>query len=87
MENIVSLLINPVSPWHSVREKICAECNDFGTAILDAIGYEGFEAGYVLLTAPDTFRETWLNSHYGNLLRKYFAQELGSAFKIGRAHV
>lgn len=80
VENIVSLLINPVSPWHSVREKICAECNDFGTAILDAIGYEGFEAGYVLLTAPDTFRETWLNSHYGNLLRKYFAQELGSAF-------
>ncbi len=80
MENIVSLLDVVSSPWQSVLKCIRSQCNDFGLAILDAVGYEGFFDGYACLTVPDTFRETWLNSHYGELLRKAFAQVLGSEF-------
>ena len=64
MENIVSLLGVVSSPWQSVLECVRKECNDFGMAIFDAVGYEGFFDGYACLTVPDKFRETWLNSHY-----------------------
>ena len=69
------------SPWQSVLKCVRAECNDFGMAIFDAVGYEGFVDGYACLTVPDTFRETWLNSHYGTLLRKVFTKVLGPEFK------
>lgn len=81
VENIVSLLDVVSSPWQSVLKSIRSECNDFNLAILDAVGYEGFFDGYACLTVPDSFRETWLNSHFGDLLRKAFAQVLGSEFK------
>lgn len=80
MDNTVSLLDLVESPWLSVLKCVRAECNDFGMAIFDAVGYEGFFDGYACLTVPDRFRETWLNSHYGDLLRKSFAQVLGSEF-------
>lgn len=85
--NTVSLLDDVASPWESVLRVIRAECNDWGLAILDAIGYEGFFDGYACLTAPDKFRETWLNSHYGELLRKTFVQVLGSSFKDYRVRL
>ena len=56
------------------------QCNDFGMAILDTVGFEGVEDGIACLTVPDKFRETWLNSHYGSLLREAFSKVLGSAF-------
>lgn len=57
-----------------------SQCNDFGMAILDAVGFEGINDGIAYLTVPDQFRETWLNSHYGELLRKAFASVVGSSF-------
>lgn len=81
MDNSVIVLNVEESPWQSVLKCARAECNDFGMAILDAVGYEGFFDGYAHLTVPDKFRETWLNSHYGDLLRKSFAKVLGSEFK------
>lgn len=81
MENIVSLLDVVASPWQMVLKCVRAECNDFGMAIFDAVGYEGFSDGIVNLTVPDTFRETWLNSHYGDLLRRAFGEVLGPEFK------
>ena len=61
-------------------ELVRRECNDFGAAIFDTVGFEGFFDGCVCLTVPDTFRETWLNSHYGTLLRKTCASVYGSDF-------
>ena len=87
MENIVSLLGVVSSPWQSVLECVRKECNDFGMAFFDAVGYEGFFDGYACLTVPDKFRETWLNSHYGDLLRRVFAQVLGSEFKDYRVRL
>lgn len=81
VENIVALLDVVASPWQTVRDMVCAECNNFGTAIFDAVGYEGFFDGYACLTVPDSFRATWLDSHYKDLLRKHFAQVLGPDFK------
>ncbi|MCQ2062757.1 MAG: DnaA/Hda family protein [Fibrobacter sp.] len=80
MENIVSLSDVVVSPWQSVLEQVRQVCNNFGAVFFDAVGYEGFSDGYANLTVPDKFRETWLNSHYGDLLRKLFSQVLGSDF-------
>jgi len=57
-----------------------SHCNDFGMAVLDAVNFEGFEGGYVNLSVPDKFRETWLNSHYGSLLREAFSSILGDSF-------
>lgn len=87
MVNTVSLLDDVASPWESVLQVIRSECGEWSLTILDAIGYEGFFDGYACLTAPDKFRETWLNSHYGELLRKTFAQVLGSAFKDYRVRL
>ena len=61
-------------------ELVRRECNDFGAAIFDTVGFEGFFDGCVCLTVPDAFRETWLNSHYGALLRKTCASVYGSDF-------
>lgn len=80
MENTVIVLDVKETPWQSVLACARSECNDFGMAILDAVGYEGFFDGYAHLTVPDKFRETWLNSHYGDLLRTSFAKVLGSSF-------
>lgn len=80
MENLVALLDVVSSPWQSVLDSVRSECNDFGAAFFDAVGYEGFFDGYALLTVPDSFREGWLNRHYGELLRKHFSQVLGSDF-------
>lgn len=80
VENTISLLDVVASPWQSVLKAVRAECNDFGMAIFDAVGYEGFFDGYACLTVPDSFRETWLNSHYGDLLRRAFSQVIGSDF-------
>jgi chromosomal replication initiator protein len=63
-----------------VMEYMRSQCNDFGMAILDAVGFEGIDDGIAYLTVPDQFRETWLNSHYGELLRKAFASVVGSSF-------
>lgn len=80
MENVVSILSVMQSPWPVVLERIRMGCNDFGLAFFDAVGYEGFFDGYACLTVPDKFRETWLNSHYGSLLRKTFSEVIGSDF-------
>jgi chromosomal replication initiator protein len=81
VENIVSLLDVVSSPWQSVLKCVRSECNDFGMAIFDAVSYEGFFDGYACLTVPDKFRETWLDSHYGDLLRRVFSKVLGPEFK------
>ncbi len=80
MDNIAYLLDENGSPWARALALVREECSDFGAAFFDAVGYDGFFEGYVCLTVPDTFRETWLNSHYGALLRKTFASVYGSDF-------
>ncbi|MCF0215303.1 MAG: ATP-binding protein [Fibrobacteraceae bacterium] len=80
MENNVVLLDDVASPWTRVLEYIREKCNDFGLAILDAIGFDGIHEGYANLVAPDEFRATWLNSHYGDLLRGAFSAVVGSSF-------
>ena len=81
MENTVSLLDIAESPWQQVLDRVRSECKDFfGAVILDALGYEGMCNGYALLTVPDELRENWVNSHYGDLLRKSFTAVFGSEF-------
>ncbi len=81
MDNTVSLLDVVSSPWQKVLDLVHAECSDyFGTVILDALGFEGVYDGYALLTVPDELRENWVNSHYGDLLRKSFASVYGAEF-------
>lgn len=81
MDNTVSLLDVVSSPWERVLDLVHAECSDyFGSVILDALGYEGLMDGYALLTVPDELRENWVNSHYGELLRKSFASVFGDEF-------
>lgn len=80
MENTVSLLNLSSSPWLRVLEYVRSKCNEFGLAFLDAVGFEGVQDGYAQLTVPDTFRATWLDSHYGDLFRKAFSAVLGSEF-------
>lgn len=81
VENTVSLLDISSSPWLRVLEFVQTKCNDFGLAMLDAVGFEGVEDGFAKLTVPDQFRATWLDSHYGDLIRKAFKTVLGSEFK------
>ena len=80
MDNIAYLLDEKSSPWERILERVHDECNDFGAAIFDAVGFEGFFDGCVCLTVPDAFRETWLNSHYGSLLRRVCASVYGEDF-------
>lgn len=80
MENTISLLDISSSPWLRVLEYVRSKCNDFGVAFLDAVGYDGFDDGYVRLSVPDQFRATWLDSHYGDLFRDAFKSVLGSDF-------
>ena len=80
MENTVTLLNLSPSPWLRVLEYVRSKCNEFGLAFLDAVGFEGIQDGYAQLTVPDTFRATWLDSHYGDLFRKAFSAVLGSEF-------
>ena len=81
MDNTVSLLDIAESPWQQVLDRVRSECKDFfGAVILDALGYEGMCNGYALLTVPDELRENWVNSHYGDLLRKSFTAVFGSEF-------
>lgn len=68
------------SPWARAMALVREECSGFGAAFFDAVGFDGFFDGYVCLTVPDSFRETWLNSHYGSLLRKTFVSVYGSDF-------
>ena len=80
MDNIAYLLDENSSPWARAMALVREECSEFGAAFFDAVGFDGFCEGYVCLTVPDSFRETWLNSHYGALLRKTFASVYGSDF-------
>ncbi len=80
MDNIAYLLDETSSPWARALALVREECSGFGDAFFDAVGFDGFFEGYVCLTVPDSFRETWLNSHYGSLLRKTFASVYGSDF-------
>ncbi|WP_173473316.1 DnaA ATPase domain-containing protein [Fibrobacter succinogenes] len=81
MDNTVSLLDIAESPWQQVLDRVRSECKDFfGAVILDALGYEGMCNGYAMLTVPDELRENWVNSHYGDLLRKSFTTVFGSEF-------
>ena len=80
MDNIAYLLDENGSPWARAMALVREECSEFGAAFFDAVGFDGFCEGYVCLTVPDSFRETWLNSHYGALLRKTFAFVYGSDF-------
>ena len=80
MENTIALLDLSSSPWLRVLEYVRSKCNEFGVAFLDAVGFEGVQDGYAQLTVPDTFRATWLDSHYGDLFRKAFSAVLGSEF-------
>ncbi len=81
MSNTVSLLDVVSSPWQSVLELVRSECNDyFGVTIFDAVGFEGLQDGYALLTVPDELRENWINAHYGDILRKSFSSVYGSSF-------
>ena len=57
-----------------------SRCNDFGMAMLDAVNFEGMDGGVACLSVPDKFRETWLDSHYGTLLREAFSNILGDSF-------
>ena len=57
------------------------EFSSFGMQFLETIEFEGMSGGIAWLSVPDKFRETWLNSHYGDLLRKAFSTVLGSAFE------
>jgi chromosomal replication initiator protein len=70
VDNIAYLLDENSSPWARAMALVREECSEFGAAFFDAVGFDGFCEGYVCLTVPDSFRETWLNSHYGALLRK-----------------
>ena len=56
------------------------EFSAFGMQFLETISFEGMTDGIAWLSAPDKFRETWLDSHYGELLREAFASVVGSAF-------
>ena len=80
VDNIAYLLDENSSPWARALALVREECSDFGAAFFDAVGFDGFFEGYVCLTVPDGFRETWLNSHYGDLLRRTFASIYGSDF-------
>ena len=80
MDNIAYLLDENSSPWARALALVREECSGFGAAFFDAVGFDGFSEGFVCLTVPDHFRETWLNSHYGALLRKTFASVYGSDF-------
>ena len=80
MDNIAYLLDENGSPWARALALVREECSEFGAAFFDAVGFDGFFEGYVCLTVPDSFRETWLNSHYGALLRKTFASVYGNDF-------
>ena len=80
MENTIALLNLSASTWQSVLDYMRSRCNDFGMAILDAVNFEGFENGIAFLSVPDKFRETWLDSHYGALLREAFSKVLGDSF-------
>ncbi len=80
MDNIAYLLDENASPWARALALVREECSEFGAAFFDAVGFDGFFEGYVCLTVPDSFRETWLNSHYGALLRKTFASVYGNDF-------
>ena len=48
--------------------------------MLDAVNFEGMEGGIACLSVPDKFRETWLDSHYGSILREAFSGVLGDSF-------
>ena len=80
MDNIAYLLDEKASPWARALALVREECSEFGAAFFDAVGFEGFFEGCVCLTVPDSFRATWLNSHYGALLRKTFTAVYGSDF-------
>lgn len=56
------------------------EFNAFGMQFFETIEFEGMNDGIAWLSVPDKFRETWLNSHYGELLREAFASVVGSSF-------
>lgn len=81
VSNTVALLDFGSSPWQSILERVSAECNDyFGVTIFDAVCFEGFRDGYVLLTVPDELRGNWVTTHYGDILRKACASVYGSSF-------
>lgn len=56
------------------------EFNAFGMQFFETIEFEGMNDGIAWISVPDKFRETWLNSHYGELLREAFASVVGSSF-------
>ena len=56
------------------------EFNAFGMQFFETIEFEGMNDGIAWLSVPDKFRETWLNSHYVELLREAFASVVGSSF-------
>ena len=81
MTNTVSLVESVTSVWQSVLDRVRLECNDyFGLTILDTVAYDGFFDGYVKLSVPDELRENWVKAHYADILRKAFADVLGSEF-------
>lgn len=81
MSNTVSIFDVVESPWKSVLDLVRRECNDyFGLTILDAVGFDGVRDGYALLTVPDELRENWINTHYGDILRKAFRSVFGTEF-------
>ena len=83
MDNTIALLNLSTSPWQSVKDYMLSqgEFSSFGMLFLETIEFEGMSGGIAWLSVPDKFRETWLNSHYGDLLRKAFSSVLGSAFE------
>lgn len=82
MPNTVSLLDVVSSPWQSVLEQVRTQCNDyFGLTIFDEVGFEGVVDGYASLTVPNELCESWVNTHYGSILRKAFSSVYGSQFK------
>ena len=75
------------SPWQSVLDYVRAQCSDFGIVFLDSVNFEGMEGGIACLSVPDKFRATWLDSHFGAILRKAFANVMGSSFVDYRVRV
>jgi len=67
LEHLSLLYSNNI--WQSVLDKLESKHKDNATtAFLEAFHFLGIENSYVLLSAPDSFRMTWIDSNYKDLV-------------------
>lgn len=70
MENVI-YLVDQVNVWQNLLGLLEKESNNsLEIAFLEAFQFDGIENFFVKLVAPDQFRQTWLESHYKNLVEK-----------------